>query len=190
MPGSANESVVLPSGRGLVADVAETQTAVCVEDVTSDARFDANVDYLSSADGRELVARNVLCVPLMQGTGTQAVGVLQVFNTQASTFSEMDKMLIKMLADQAAVSIRNSMMYQEMSVAQHHTRDFTKLALELSAATKKDVSFLVRKLLEGGKHMLRAEKMFLYILDGDNDKVMIRFDQAGQCKVWSSDVDD
>jgi transcriptional regulator with GAF, ATPase, and Fis domain len=177
---SSDKSVVVPAGCGLVTDVAETQTLVCLDDVTADSRFDPQVDVVATRSGKKLVARNLLCIPLMQGNCTQAVGVLQVFNSQSGTFSQTDQMLMKMLADQAAVSIRNAMMYQEMSAAQHHTRDFTNLALDLSATTSK--SQVMMKLLEGGKQMLHAENIYLYVLDGDSDKVMVRFDESGKSK--------
>jgi GAF domain-containing protein len=62
-----------PSDRGIAGWVLARGQAVCVPDVTRDARFYPGVDQLT-----DMVTRSVLCAPLRTGWGN--IGVIEVVN--------------------------------------------------------------------------------------------------------------
>jgi transcriptional regulator with GAF, ATPase, and Fis domain len=101
------EDVPMPSTRlslGVAKAVLEQKRGLLALDASSDPRFQG----MSSVD--ELRLRSVLCVPLLSSSDAQAQasGVLYVDNRlQVGAFSHEDLASLELLADQAAIALRN-----------------------------------------------------------------------------------
>jgi diguanylate cyclase (GGDEF)-like protein len=105
------DGVRLGTGKGIAGWVARHREAVNVDDVQADPRHDPT---LSRRTG--LVARNMLCVPLVHRDAL--VGVLQVINkVGAPGFTADELRLVQTLASQAAIAIAHAQLYARVEVA-------------------------------------------------------------------------
>ncbi|NDJ62267.1 MAG: GAF domain-containing protein [Chloroflexi bacterium] len=106
--GAAGNELVgsrLPSGRGLIGQVAATGEVVLVNDVMHDRRWGG--ELLKG----EFQTNNILAVPLV--TQERVIGVLEVLNkTNGGGFTPSDQELLTTYASQAAVAIENARLFQ------------------------------------------------------------------------------
>ena len=99
----------IPLGSGIAGAVATSGTTVNIKDAYSDARFNRTVDQVTGYR-----TRNVLCVP-MCGVSGAVTGVLQALNKSAGDFTAEDEELLWALGGQAASSIENAILHEEIS---------------------------------------------------------------------------
>jgi len=98
----------LPPGKGIASWVATHGEALIVPDVSVDPRFYEEVDKASS-----FKTKSILCVP-MRNTDGEIIGVLETINRRGNTpFSTQDISLLSEFADQAAIAIENSRLYEK-----------------------------------------------------------------------------
>jgi signal transduction histidine kinase len=105
--GGSGASIVglrIPSGKGLVGEVATTGQPVIVNDVKNDPRW---AGELSKGTFK---TNNVLAVPLI--TQDRVIGVLEVLNKRDGGFSPDEVSLLTTFAGQAAVAIENARLFQ------------------------------------------------------------------------------
>jgi transcriptional regulator with GAF, ATPase, and Fis domain len=109
-----HEDIPVPSSRlstGIAARVIETRQALMSVDAGRDSRFSG------MASVEDLRLRSVICVPLAASAerGAKVDGVLYVDNRlQESAFAADDLELMRLLADQAAIAIRNARLMSEL----------------------------------------------------------------------------
>jgi len=95
------KSVRLRIGEGIAGWVAEHGEPVVVPDVSKDERFSNRVD-----DMTRWHTRSVLCVPL--ASKNRILGVIQLINVEMGTFGDNQLMLLRAMADYAAIAIDNA----------------------------------------------------------------------------------
>lgn len=97
----ANE-IRVPSGAGIVGSVFRSRELLVIPDAYADDRFNRAVDLKTGYR-----TRNLLTVPVFDLAGSP-VAVLQVINKLGGrdAFTDTDKMLAQLLADQAGVAIQ------------------------------------------------------------------------------------
>jgi len=102
--GEAVKEVRLKMGEGIAG-------WVVVPDVTKDSRHSTSVDEKSG-----YTTKNILCIPVL--VKQKVVGVLQAINKLGNEpFSEEDIELFQLLANQVAIAIENSNLYEEIHAA-------------------------------------------------------------------------
>ncbi|PIE16814.1 MAG: histidine kinase [Proteobacteria bacterium] len=106
--GGTVQTIELAVGQGIAGWVARYQRPVNVKDAYRDKRFDPAVDRASGYR-----TRSILCQPLQDMQGC-SVGVIQVLNKRDGYFTTADEGLLRAIAGQAAVSIRNSKLYLDV----------------------------------------------------------------------------
>lgn len=94
------EEIRFPASVGIAGHVFRTSKLLQVSNPYDDPRFNPEFDRKSG-----FVTRNLLTVPLVN-FDRQPLGVLQAINTTDADFSESDRKMIQMLADQAGVAIQ------------------------------------------------------------------------------------
>jgi diguanylate cyclase (GGDEF)-like protein len=105
------DGVRLGVDKGIAGWVARHREAVNVDDVQADPRHDSTL-----ARRTGLVARNMLCVPLVHRDAL--VGVLQVINkVGAPGFTTDELRLVQTLASQAAIAVAHAQLYNRVEVA-------------------------------------------------------------------------
>jgi transcriptional regulator with GAF, ATPase, and Fis domain len=108
------EDIAIPSSRlsnGIASKVIESRQALISVDAGRDPRFDG------MASVEDLRLRSVVCVPLITHPerGNKVDGVLYVDNRlQQAAFASEDLELVKLLADQASLAIRNARTLAEL----------------------------------------------------------------------------
>ncbi|MGE0787480.1 MAG: GAF domain-containing protein [Sandaracinaceae bacterium] len=103
--GQSSSRIRLRVGEGLAGWVAKTGQRINIKDAYQDVRFDAEWDRRTGYR-----TRSILAVPMKNRHG-RALGVVQVLNKRAGTFTEDDEALLAALATQAAVSIENGKLF-------------------------------------------------------------------------------
>lgn len=106
--GEKVKEIRLKMGEGIAGWVAKTGDAVIIDDVQNDPRFFKGADKKSS-----FITRNMICVPVK--SEGKIIGVLQAINKlNGRKFTEDDLEGFKCLADQVAIAIEKSRLYQEL----------------------------------------------------------------------------
>jgi len=106
--GEKVKEIRLRMGEGIAGWVAKTGEPVIIDDVQNDPRFFKDADKKSS-----FVTRNMMCVPVK--SEGKAIGVLQSINKlKGGKFTKDDLEGFISLADQVAIAIEKSRLYQEL----------------------------------------------------------------------------
>ncbi len=99
----------IPDDAGIVGDVIRSGQAVQVDDVTTDERFNPEVDKETG-----YTTRNLLCVPLRDGEG-EIMGAFELINRLQGHFDQDDLEALEHLAGHAAVALANTREHQRLS---------------------------------------------------------------------------
>ena len=106
--GEKVKEIRLRMGEGIAGWVAKTGEPVIIDDVQNDPRFFKDADKKSS-----FVTRNMMCVPVK--SEGKVIGVLQAINKlKGGKFTKDDLEGFISLADQVAIAIEKSRLYQEL----------------------------------------------------------------------------
>ncbi|MBI5180742.1 MAG: HD domain-containing protein [Nitrospirae bacterium] len=106
--GEKVKEIRLKMGEGIAGWVAKTGEPVIIDDVQNDPRFFKDADKKSS-----FVTRNMMCVPVK--SEGRVIGVLQSINKlKNGKFTKDDLEGFISLADQVAIAIEKSRLYQEL----------------------------------------------------------------------------
>ena len=98
----------LALGQGILGVVAESSTALRVDDVRQDPRFEPSVDKATGFTTRAIVAAPIL----RRG---QLLGVLEVINKRGGPqFTGEDTALLEVVANQAAIAIENGRLLERV----------------------------------------------------------------------------
>ena len=98
----------IPDDVGVVGDVIHSGEAVQVDDVTTDERFNPDVDKETG-----YTTRNLLCVPLRNGQG-EVMGAFELINRLEGQFGPDDLEALEHLAGHAAVALANTREHQQL----------------------------------------------------------------------------
>lgn len=96
------EVTVLAHGSGMPGDVARSRAPLYIADASRDPRW-VNRRFI-----RQIGIRGYAGLPLI--TGEHVEGVLSVMFSEAREFSEEEKVVLELLADQAGIAIQNARM--------------------------------------------------------------------------------
>lgn len=106
--GEKVKEIRLRMGEGIAGWVAKTGEPVIIDDVQNDPRFFKDADKKSS-----FVTRNMMCVPVK--SEGRVIGALQAINKlKGGKFTKDDLEGFISLADQVAIAIEKSRLYQEL----------------------------------------------------------------------------
>ncbi len=99
----------LAPGEGVAGYVMHSGKSLIIDDVQMDARYFNGVEKKTG-----IVVRSLLTAPLL--VNQEAIGVLQVVDTQPHRFSSAELELLEPLAASAAIAIENAFLYGETEV--------------------------------------------------------------------------
>ena len=118
------KTIFLGFGQGIAGWVAQHGEPLIVNSPEKDPRFFKGVD-----DRTEFRTRNILCVPVKVKEKT--IGVLETINKQKKGgFTREDLSLLTSLADQVAIALDNSRLYQELEEMFFQTAESLADAIE------------------------------------------------------------
>jgi HD-GYP domain-containing protein (c-di-GMP phosphodiesterase class II) len=148
----------IPKSQGIAGWIINNDSAVRVDNVNEDSRFNPEVDTITGYS-----TRSALCVPLRLNTGI--IGALELLNKKDGAFSEEDEELISYFADQAAISIARAQFYEDQKNFEIHLTDILLRAIESLAPGKHGHSIRVAKysnIIANGINMPENEKRRLH----------------------------
>jgi len=118
------KTISLNFGEGIAGWVAQHGRPLIVNSPEKDPRFFKGVDKRT-----EFETRNIICVPVKVKVKT--IGVLEAINKQKKgRFNKEDLSLLTSLADQVAIALDNSRLYQELEEMFFQTADSLADAIE------------------------------------------------------------
>ena len=104
--GLQHREIRLPVGRGLAGWVAKEGLAVNLADAHTDARFEAGFDEMFGYRTRSLLAMPV------RGRGGRVIGVLELLNKRAGSFTSADIELVEGISAHAAIALENAQLHK------------------------------------------------------------------------------
>jgi HD-GYP domain-containing protein (c-di-GMP phosphodiesterase class II) len=118
------KTIYLSFGKGIAGWVAQNGEPLIVNSPQKDSRFFKGVD-----ERTEFKTRNIICVPVkVKG---KVIGVLEAINKQGKErFDKEDLSLLTSLADQLAIALDNSRLYQELEEMFFQTAESLADAIE------------------------------------------------------------
>lgn len=107
------EHIRLKPGEGIAGTVVSTRESIFVPDTSVDSRFSAKVDKESGFETKSIIA-----VPMIfQDT---VYGVIEIINKNSGQpFSEDEHIVLRTIADFAAIAFANSILFQETLILAH-----------------------------------------------------------------------
>lgn len=134
--GKKVKSIRLEKGKGIAGWVAKHGKPLIVHDALSDPRFYKGADEQSG-----FRTKNMICVPV--NSKNRRIGVLQAINKKNGAFEHDDMLMLYALANQVAVAIENSCLYQQaitdgLTGLYHHKQFKLMLRDEIKSAKKYD----------------------------------------------------
>ncbi|HOW28865.1 MAG TPA: GAF domain-containing protein [Elusimicrobiota bacterium] len=124
---SGNEVIRVPAYKGIVGETVTSGRTIHIPDAYGDSRFNKEIDRITGYH-----TRNLLTAP-MRNNRREIIGAFQVLNKKRGSFTPQDEKILLIFADQAAVAIENTRLYEEVRHASQDT--IIRLA---SAAEYKD----------------------------------------------------
>jgi diguanylate cyclase (GGDEF)-like protein len=111
--GLQTQSFKVPIDQGVVGWVARNRELLNIEDAQLDSRL-----YLAKfgGDKNPYSVHSMLCVPLLDGN-QQLHGVIQAMRSEIAPFNREEETLIRAVASQATVAIRNALLNKQMEEA-------------------------------------------------------------------------
>ena len=96
------------NGTGIAGHVAASGKVVHIPDAYADPRFDRSTDLQTGYR-----TRSILAVPMVNKPG-DVIGVIQALNKHEGTFGDEDIELLQALSSQAAVAVKNAILYEDI----------------------------------------------------------------------------
>ena len=103
----------VPTNRGIAGYVAIHNTNLRIDNAYSDPRFNREIDKQTN-----YYTKTILSVPIKDING-KVVGVMQGINKINGFFTADDEGLMTILANQAGLILRNSLMYDKLVINQY-----------------------------------------------------------------------
>src|SRR5712692_198075 len=151
------EVPAVPYGRGLTGRIVESRTPEYIPDIGSAPqllnRRLATVAGLRGFAGLPLIADD------------QIVGVLAIFFAERRSFTSEERELMALLADQAAIAIRNARLLQALTTRQTHLETLVDVSRQLSKI--QPVESLLGTISEACGRLLGSESVGFRLVEGE-----------------------
>ncbi|MDO8616850.1 MAG: GAF domain-containing protein [Dehalococcoidia bacterium] len=155
----------LPQGRGLLGVLREG-SSLRLADMTKHPRFEG-----LSPNHPQM--RSLLGVPVV--LGGRVIGNLYLADKQsAAAFDERDEEIVRLLAAQAAVAVRNAQMYEAEQQRAEEWKALFELGQQVSASP--DLQELLDSIVARARRLLQTDMAALMLLSGPDTLVMAAHD--------------
>lgn len=144
MRDDALSEIRIPAGQGIAGSAFKQRKTINLPDVYEDPRFDSSWDKRTG-----FRTKSMLCVPLIDNKG-HCIGAVQVLNKSGGgPFTAQDEMLLEAFSSQAAVTLENAIILEELQVrrqelAENHNK--LQSAFRDNEAQKTSLEAAIRKI--------------------------------------------
>ncbi len=118
--GVDGSEIRLPATAGIVGECFSSGAPISIADAYRDPRFNQAVDK-----GTGYRTRNILCMPIATAGGSK-VGVMEILNKRGGSFSAADERRLAALCAQAAVSIENAQLFEQISNSRNYNESILR----------------------------------------------------------------
>jgi adenylate cyclase len=118
--GEAAREIRFPASAGIAGECFTRGVRINIDDAYSDPRFNPNVDK-----GTGYRTRNILCMPITTKGGNK-VGVMEILNKKEGPFTAADQRRLAALCAQAAVSIENAQLFEDVSNSRNYNESILR----------------------------------------------------------------
>ncbi len=134
--GNQQVTIRLPLGRGIAGYVAASGDTLNIPDAYLDPRFNPDVDRQTGYR-----TKTILCMPMRNKEG-DIIGVFQLLNKRAGSFTADDENFITALSTHASLAIENARLYEEekaLAGIREEVRLAAKIQMDLLPANVPEV---------------------------------------------------
>ncbi len=171
-PEGKNE-IRISMSKGLAGHVARTGESLNIPDAHADPRFNAQIDKETGYK-----TRNVLCVPMCDDHG-HIIGVVQAINKNPSMpcFTAEDTAVLTTFAMQAAMAVRNSLLFEKTTRARQQSDALLEVTSALSGelAMERLLQIIVTKV----QTLLASQRCTVFVVDRDNKELYTNAEMSG-----------
>jgi GAF domain-containing protein len=161
--GIEHREIRVSAKQGIVGWVATNGELVNIPDAAEDERCE-RAPYERS-DRR---THSVLCAPV-RGRRDEIIGVLEVVNKRIGIFDENDESVVRVFADQAAVTVECSNLYGD--VVRNHDRMTALLDIATLMTQAQDLTAVMKEIGVELCELLRCERSTLFAYDHDAEEM-------------------
>ena len=145
--GASIAEIRFPANAGIAGECFSSGTIINIADAYKDARFNPEIDQRTGYRTGSL-----LCMPII-AKGTRKIGAMQVLNRKSGKFSPSDERRLSAFCAQAAVSIENAQLFEEVNAERNYNE---AILLSMSnAVLTLDAGGVIRKANESAQRLLR-----------------------------------
>jgi adenylate cyclase len=118
--GEGSGVIRFPAGAGIAGECFITGSCINIDDAYRDLRFNQGVDKDTGYR-----TRNILCMPIATRGGNK-VGVMEILNKKEGAFTTGDQRRLEALCAQAAVSIENAQLFEDVSDSRNYNESILR----------------------------------------------------------------
>ena len=118
--GETSRQIRFPASAGIAGECFSKGLRINIDDVYLDNRFNPAVDK-----GTGYLTRNILCMPITTKSGNK-VGVMEILNKKEGSFTANDQRRLAALCAQAAVSIENAQLFEDVSSSRNYNESILR----------------------------------------------------------------
>ncbi|MEF9475618.1 MAG: GAF domain-containing protein [Candidatus Mariimomonas ferrooxydans] len=175
---------VVKRGEGISGWVAETGKSAIVNDVAKNKLFNPAFDKESG-----FKTRSIMCVPLVHNK--EVIGVIEVLNRRIGVFTDDDEKLLYSLADQAAISISQSRVFESRHSDIIHITEILIRAQDYIREKRGHARRVANYANVIGKHMGLSEpdlkNLYYAALFHDIGFLKIEVEDPWNCEKWEKE---
>lgn len=146
--GATIKEIRFPSTAGIAGECFTAGAPINIPDAYADSRFNQEVDRRTGYK-----TNNMLCMPVTTHHGNR-VGVMQILNKRAGSFGPGDEKRLIALCAQAAVSIENAQLFEQVSEARNYNEGI--LRSMSNGVVTMDASWTIIKVNQAAVRILRT----------------------------------
>jgi adenylate cyclase len=118
--GAKVKQIRFPANAGIAGECFTFGATISIPDAYSDLRFNPDVDK-----GTGYRTQNILCMPIATKGGNK-VGVMEILNKKEGPFTLTDQKRLEALCAQAAVSIENAQLFEEVRDSRNYNENILR----------------------------------------------------------------
>jgi adenylate cyclase len=167
--GESSGQIRFPATAGIAGECFTKGVRINIDDAYGDSRFNPAVDK-----GTGYRTRNILCMPITTKGGNK-VGVMEILNKKEGSFTASDQRRLAALCAQAAVSIENAQLFEDVSNSRNYNESI--LRSMSNGVLTLDASNMISKVNQSALRILqRSEEVTIHrqvdeVFDGPNSWV-------------------
>ncbi len=161
--GGEAKTLRVPLGQGIVGWVAREGKSALVNDTKADPRFSGIIDDLTGFE-----TKSILCVPLLR-KGTVR-GVLVARNKRdGSGFTDEDLEVFSVLADQVAIALDNSQLFQRARKEIRQRMVLCEVGRTITSSL--DLDEVLSLMIDALKHIVHYDAAGIYLIDTTSQRI-------------------